>query len=126
MRDCVARARAGDGPSLIEAITYRLGAHTTADDPNKYRPAKELQEWQGRDPIPRYRTFLMERQLLGEKDDEQLREETRAEVQAAVDTTLAKAPQAPLELFEHVYATLTPQLRQQQRQLLQELDKGAA
>jgi pyruvate dehydrogenase E1 component alpha subunit len=124
MRDCVARAREGGGPSLIEAITYRLGAHTTADDPNKYRPAKELEEWQGRDPLPRYRTFLMERQLLGEKDDERLREETRAEVQTAVDVTLAKTPQQPLELFERVYETLTPQLQQQQQQLRQELEKG--
>ena len=123
MQDCTDRARAGDGPSLIEALTYRLGAHTTADDPDKYRPKAELEEWLPRDPLHRYRTFLMERQLLGERDDELLQEEVKAEIQTAVDEIMAKPAQEPDRLFDSVYETLTPQLVNQKAALLNELEQ---
>ncbi len=59
--EALAHARAGNGPSLIEALTYRLGAHTTADDPTKYRPEGELEYWHTRDPLIRYEQFLKDR-----------------------------------------------------------------
>src|SRR6201992_1071943 len=58
MAEAAARARAGGGPTLIEAVTYRLGPHTTSDDPTRYRSQEELDRWQLLDPIPRYRTYL--------------------------------------------------------------------
>ena len=58
MAEAAARARAGEGPTLIEAITYRMGPHTTSDDPSRYRSAEEVEEWAARDPISRYRTYL--------------------------------------------------------------------
>ncbi|MEZ4709305.1 MAG: thiamine pyrophosphate-dependent enzyme [Caldilineaceae bacterium] len=117
MSECVARARAGDGPSLIETITYRLGAHSTADDPTKYRTTDELSEWQARDPLLRYRRFLMDRSLLSPNDDELLHEEVDAEIQAAVEELEALPPQDPTVLFDYVYAEPTPQLREQRAAL---------
>src|SRR5687767_1822426 len=65
-REAVARARAGDGPMLIECVTYRLGVHTTADDPTKYRSAEEVAEWERKDPLTRFATYLQKRNLLAE------------------------------------------------------------
>jgi TPP-dependent pyruvate/acetoin dehydrogenase alpha subunit len=122
--DCVERARAGDGPSLIEAITYRLGAHSTADDPTKYRPESELQDWLKRDPIPRFRNFLLDRQLLSEEDDRRLGDEVKAEIQEVVAAYEALPPPDPGQLFDVVYAELPPQLRQQRLAYLQSLGRG--
>jgi pyruvate dehydrogenase E1 component alpha subunit len=119
--EAISRARAGDGPTLIEAITYRLAAHTTADDPTKYRSQEELQEWTLRDPISRFRTFLLKQGILTEADDEALQEEVKAEIQAAVEAYEALAPQQPELLFDLVYAEPPPQLRRQREHLLHEL-----
>ncbi|HEX9926447.1 MAG TPA: pyruvate dehydrogenase (acetyl-transferring) E1 component subunit alpha [Anaerolineae bacterium] len=119
--EAISRARAGDGPTLIEAITYRLAAHTTADDPTKYRSREELWEWTLRDPISRFRTFLLKQGILTKADDEDLQEEVKAEIQAAVETYEALAPQRPELLFDLVYAEPSPQLRRQRAHLLQEL-----
>lgn len=127
MCDCIAHARAGDGPTLVEAITYRLGAHTTADDPTKYRSEAELRAWQRRDPLLRYRNFLRARDLLSEAEEQRLRAGIVAEIQAAVEAYEALPPMSPARLFELVYAELTPQLRRQRDQLLKDLagDGGA-
>lgn len=117
--DCVERARAGEGPSLIEALTYRLASHSTADDPKKYRPEAELSEWTLRDPIVRFRAFLLDQNILSEKDDEALREEVAAEIQQAVETIEAMPPQSVEQLFEVVYEQPTPQLLAQRADLLQ-------
>src|SRR6202007_2067915 len=58
MAEAAARARAGDGPTLIEAVTYRLGPHTISDDPTRYQPRDEVEQWAARDPILRYRKYL--------------------------------------------------------------------
>ena len=85
----VARARAGDGPSLVEAVTYRHGGHSRAD-PGKYRPAEEVEEWLGRDPIPMYR----ERLLAAGADEETLQGIER-EVLDAVDRATEEAREGP-------------------------------
>lgn len=117
--DCVERARVGEGPSLIEALTYRLASHTTADDPKKYRTDAELNEWTLRDPILRFRTFLLDQSILSEKDDEALREEVLAEIQQAVAELEAEPPQRIEQMFEVVYEQPTPQLRAQRAELMQ-------
>lgn len=122
MSEAIARARAGDGPTLVEAITYRLGAHTTADDPTKYRAEADLQEWRRRDPLVRFRKFLMARNILTDADDERLHQEVAAEIQAAVAAYEALPPQKPALLFDLVYAEQPPQLQRQQARLLQDLD----
>ncbi|WP_264843676.1 pyruvate dehydrogenase (acetyl-transferring) E1 component subunit alpha [Caldinitratiruptor microaerophilus] len=117
VKEAVDRARAGDGPTLIEAITYRYGAHTTADDPTRYRPDEELKEWQARDPITRYRRFLLDRGLLDEAADRQLQEQVAAEVDAAVEQLEAMSPTPPERIFDIVYAEPTPQLRAQRAEM---------
>jgi pyruvate dehydrogenase E1 component alpha subunit len=120
--EAVARARAGDGPTLIEAITYRLGAHTTADDPTRYRPQDELEQWAKRDPITRFRTFLRDRHILTESEDKHIFAEIDAEFDEALAAYEALPPRTPHQHFEYIFADLTPQLREQRARLLQELE----
>ncbi len=106
-------ARNGLGPSLIEALTYRVGAHTTSDDPTKYRPVEELEYWKARDPLTRFEKFLR-RQGVGDDFFEevaiagdQLAEQIRAETFAM--------PNPPLEnIFKHVYSDPHPLIAEQQ------------
>ena len=107
------RARDGGGPTLIEALTYRLGAHTTTDDPTRYRTADELELWRAREPIGRYRAFLEKAGLWSER--------LEAEVQAEADRVVGEVrkaveamPDPPLtDLVDHVYADPPLHLRRQ-------------
>jgi 2-oxoisovalerate dehydrogenase E1 component alpha subunit len=119
------RARAGGGPTLIEAITYRLGPHTTSDDPTRYRSQEEVDHWLARDPIPRYRTYLQSVGVWNERLEERvshrserLRTELRESVVGAPDFDVA-------EMFDTVYHDITPALAEQRDQLLAELAKEA-
>jgi 2-oxoisovalerate dehydrogenase E1 component alpha subunit len=118
VRTAVDRARRGEGPTLVEAVTYRLEAHTTADDTSRYRSEDEAAAWRARDPVDRFLRVLRERQVV---DDAYLAEvDAEAEAIAArMRDALFGAPAGdPREMFDHVYATRTPQL-DAQRALLQ-------
>ncbi|MEM7345735.1 MAG: thiamine pyrophosphate-dependent dehydrogenase E1 component subunit alpha [Chloroflexota bacterium] len=119
MAECVARARAGEGPSLVELLTYRMGAHTTADDPTRYQPDDEVSTWKQRGPINRYRTFLMTREILTNEADELMHDSVTAEVQETVEALEALPPQDPGKLFDRVYETRSPQLEKQYTEILQ-------
>ena len=82
-REAVDRARAGDGPTLIECVTYRLGVHTTADDPTKYRSDEEVARWRARDPIERMRRHLVSLGLWDEKNEGEWTKRTQAEISKA-------------------------------------------
>jgi 2-oxoisovalerate dehydrogenase E1 component alpha subunit len=103
-RQAMRAAREGQGPTLIEAFTYRMGAHTTTDDPTRYRMAGELETWRLRDPIERVRSYLAR---SGEADSaffEQVAaeaDELAAKLRAAC---LGLPDPPPLSLFDHVYA----------------------
>jgi pyruvate dehydrogenase E1 component alpha subunit len=117
-RDAVARARRGDGPTLLEAVTYRLGPHSTADDPTKYRSAAEVAEWEAREPLVRFRRYLASRGLADDAGHAALEAEVDAEVRAAIARAEARMGAARLaDMFEHVYATL-PAGVEAQRQAL--------
>jgi pyruvate dehydrogenase E1 component alpha subunit len=103
-------------------ITYRLGAHTTADDPSRYRPQDELEQWAKRDPITRFRTFLMDRHILTENEDKQIFAKIDTEFDEALAAYEALPSREPDQHFEYIFADLTPQLREQRAQLLQELE----
>lgn len=120
--DAVEKARAGGGPTLIEAITYRMGAHTTADDPTKYRPEEELEKWAKRDPITRFRKFLMDGDMLTKTKDKEIRQEIDEEIGAAVEKYEALPPRTPHPHFDYVFAQMTPQLKRQRAQLLEDLE----
>ncbi|GAB4451719.1 MAG: pyruvate dehydrogenase (acetyl-transferring) E1 component subunit alpha [Anaerolineae bacterium] len=118
--DCAARARAGEGPSLVELLTYRMGAHTTADDPTKYRPAAELQEWAARDPLLRFRKFLMDRHWLTDLADEELHEAVGTEFQAVLAEYESLPPPDPRRHFDLALTQPTPQLLRQRAEILEE------
>jgi pyruvate dehydrogenase E1 component alpha subunit len=98
-REAVERARAGDGPTLIEAVTYRLGVHTTADDPTKYRSEEEVKAWERKDPLTRFTAYLEKRNIAvaGVEAD------VDAEIAAAVARFEAMGPPDPLGMFAHAY-----------------------
>jgi 2-oxoisovalerate dehydrogenase E1 component subunit alpha len=104
VRQAAERARAGDGPSLIEAQVLRLQSHSTDDDQRAYRDAVELAAEAARDPIPRMREALMRRGWLTADDDASLREEVDREVERATESAEAAADPEPGSLGRHVYA----------------------
>jgi pyruvate dehydrogenase E1 component alpha subunit len=122
-REAVARARAGGGPTLIEAVTYRLGVHTTADDPRKYRSEKEVKEWEARDPLPRFRNYLVARDLLDARIEQEIDDEVREELAAALREYEAYRLE-PYAFFHHMYAELTPDLRAQMAELRTYMGEG--
>jgi pyruvate dehydrogenase E1 component alpha subunit len=105
-REAVDRARAGDGPTLIECVTYRLGVHTTADDPTKYRTDEEVKAWEQKDPVTRFRSYLETKNLL----EPGLEEHVDEEIARGVERFEAMPPADPLGMFEHAYAELPPHL----------------
>lgn len=124
LRDVVARVREGRGPALIEAVTYRLGAHTTADDPTRYRPSEEEQRLSHGEPVARLRRYLLANGFLTEDENMQMEEEAKATVEEAVQAAESFPKGAPEEIFDHVYAELTPQLRQQRAEFQQRIQRG--
>ncbi len=121
------RARSGEGPSLIEALTYRIGPHTTADDPTRYREAGELSEWQDkRDPLTRLRIYLEREGLWDGGKQTALEEETRARVALAVTTALDEPAPPPEAIFDQLYAERSPALEAQRAELLAHLAKNNA
>jgi pyruvate dehydrogenase E1 component alpha subunit len=121
MTQAIERAKAGEGPTLIEALTYRMGAHTTADDPSRYQPPEELAEWTKRDPLLRFRKFLMDCQLLTGVEDEQLHDDVTGEFDAALAEYESLPPEDVRRQFDLTFAQPTPQLLRQRNQLLQDL-----
>lgn len=112
-KKAVERARAGNGPTLIEAYTYRLGAHTTSDDPTKYRLDEEVEEWRPKDPIRRFETYLLNRGSIDREYIEKLKEELEAEVTATFEALEGKSDTKIEDIFKYHYETMTPQLQEQ-------------
>ena len=110
-------ARSGGGPSLIEAITYRLSDHTTADYASRYRSADELAQAWKREPIQRVRTWLMAQGAWDKQREEALTRECNERVQAAVQTYIDTPAPPPGAMFEHLYASLPPALEPQRADL---------
>ena len=117
-RQAVERARAGDGPTLIECVTYRLGMHTTADDPTKYRSDEEVKAWEQKDPLTRFRAYLEKKRLLDPSVDEQVDEE----IARAVERFEAMPAADPLGMFDHAYAELPPGVAAQRAEVAARLE----
>ncbi len=117
----LSRARRGDGPTLIEAVTYRLGDHTTADDASRYRSDEELKAWQEKDPILRLRRYLEREGLWDEAQEQVLVEEAQKWVDSQVEALEAMPPQDPEELFTSMYADMPQNLREQAAALVREV-----
>jgi len=111
------RARAGGGPWLVEAITYRLCDHTTSDDARRYRDDAEVSAHWKEDPIPRLRAYLATRWTWSREDEERLQHECSTMVDAAAECYLETAPQEPRSMFDHLYASLPEPLQAQRESL---------
>ncbi|SCZ06491.1 pyruvate dehydrogenase (acetyl-transferring) E1 component subunit alpha [Alkaliphilus peptidifermentans] len=112
-KEAVERARRGEGPTLIEAVTYRLGPHTTSDDPTIYREDSEVEEWAKKDPIIRFKNYLINKDLWSEEEDVKQTED----YEEFVNETFRKVEnsgETPLEdIFLYHYETMTPNLEEQ-------------
>src|SRR5437763_11547444 len=121
-REAVERARAGDGPTLIEGVTYRLGVQTTADDPTEYRSAEEVKMWEQKDPLTRFTAYMRQKSLLEDGLEQQVDEEIAMAVQRFEAT-----PQTDtLSMFDLLYAELPPHLVAQREELARRLREGGA
>jgi pyruvate dehydrogenase E1 component alpha subunit/2-oxoisovalerate dehydrogenase E1 component alpha subunit len=119
MREAVARARAGEGPQFIEALTYRIGAHSSSDDPSRYRDESVTAVWRdSRCPLHRFRSFLTWQGLLSDASDAALRAELDAEVRAAISAEEGVPPPALRSLIEDVFATVPAALEAQLAELI--------
>jgi pyruvate dehydrogenase E1 component alpha subunit len=120
----VERAAAGSGPTLIEAITYRIEAHTNADDATRYRASAEVSAWLERDPIARLAAYLKAGNLLDDEAAGRLEAAAERLAEQVRDRMNADVSADPAELFEHVYAHPTAALERQRAALLAELEEA--
>jgi pyruvate dehydrogenase E1 component alpha subunit len=119
-----ARERIKDGdPVFVESVTYRLDAHTTSDDPTRYREDEEVEEWERLDPLERYRSFLQSTGRWEDVDHDAIVEEIEAEFDAALEAANAFEERDVSEMFAHVYDEMTPELRRQLAEFEDLLDR---
>ncbi|MFJ6747866.1 pyruvate dehydrogenase (acetyl-transferring) E1 component subunit alpha [Streptomyces sp. NPDC091266] len=126
LTEAVQRARRGGGPTLIEAVTYRVEAHTNADDATRYRADSEVETWRAHDPIVLLERELASRDLLSDAFVSTTRDGAEALAADLRERMNAEPQLDPMDLFTHVYADRTGQLREQAAQLRAELDAEAA
>jgi pyruvate dehydrogenase E1 component alpha subunit len=113
MEQALQRARSSGGPTLIEAVTYRLSDHTTADDASRYRDDNEVSARWAEEPIARLRNHLVQRGAWSKAEEESLLQECHRQLDEAAAKYLATPPMAAAELFDHIYATLPAELAEQ-------------
>ncbi len=123
-KEAMDRAKSGEGATLIECMTYRLGDHTTSDDSLKYRSEEEIKEMWKKEPITRLKLFLQKNNMWDEKYGDWVQEECNKEVEAAVEKGLSFEPPKPEELFTYVFDKMPPDLEKQKNELLEELKEG--
>lgn len=121
-RDALARAKAGGGPTLIEAVTYRLLMHTTSDDPTRYREDEEVQSWWQKDPLVRFEKYLRKKRIWNDEKQAALEAEVKELVDQSVRDMESYVPQGPDALFEHVYGTQHAVIDEQRQRFLAELE----
>lgn len=112
-RDAGARARGGHGPTMVEAVTYRLGPHSSSDDPSRYRDESEVAPWRARDPIARFRRYLEHAGWWDDGQEARLEQEIGDEITRAVQEAERAGPPMPETLFTDVYADMPQHLRDQ-------------
>jgi len=117
LRTALDRARAGEGPTFVEAVTYRIGAHSTSDDPGRYRSQAEVDAWAAKDPLDRLRRHLSYLGLVSSAADEEMDREISAEIAAVIDEVEALPAQDRGSLFDDVYKEMPWHLREEMSEL---------
>lgn len=112
-KEAINRARNGEGPTLIEAFTYRLAAHTTSDDPTLYRKDEEVQEWWKKDPILRFKKYLLNKDILTEEWEEKTKKELEIDVMSTFEEIEKTSDTLIEDIFKYHYETMPPQLEEQ-------------
>lgn len=122
-KEALERAKRGEGPTLIEAYTYRLGAHTTSDDPTKYREDAEVEEWRVKDPILRFKKYLLDKNLITEEWEEETKKELESKVSTIFEEIEVNSDTEIEDIFKYQYEEMPPQLEEQLNEY-QEFLKG--
>jgi pyruvate dehydrogenase E1 component alpha subunit len=125
-KEALDRARAGGGPAFIEAVTYRMMMHTTADDPSRYRSAEQVQAWEARDPLPRLRKHLHSKGIWSDQQEAALEVEVKQQIEDAVKAFESRQDFKPDAPFDHVYGTPVPRIEEQRAEFLDNLQKESA
>lgn len=124
-KEAVERARSGQGPTLIEGLTYRYTPHTTADDPNRYRPEADAKKWAEKEPLIRFKNYLIKKEVMKEADFVKMEEEIENQIQTAiknVEKMIKEPPYSdPLVMFDYLYADMPPYLQEQRDELAEHL-----
>ncbi|MGQ0536888.1 MAG: thiamine pyrophosphate-dependent dehydrogenase E1 component subunit alpha [Methanobacteriota archaeon] len=116
-KEAVDHARAGKGPTLIEAVTYRMGPHSSSDDPTRYVPKADLEAWRLKDPLVRFEKYLVARGVVAASGIETAKEDAKAAIQKAVESAEGQAPEPPLRsIVEDVFADVPWHLEEQIRE----------
>jgi pyruvate dehydrogenase E1 component alpha subunit len=118
IKEAVDRARAGEGATFIEALTYRIGAHSSSDDPSRYREDSGPEAWRKKDPLVRFRTWLLAQGIFTAEREAALSAELEREIREAIALEEAAAPPALATLIEDVFVEPTWNLREQLDELL--------
>jgi pyruvate dehydrogenase E1 component alpha subunit len=112
-KEAVEKARKGQGPTMVECLTYRMGPHSTSDDPKRYRNSAEVEEWKKKDPVERFRMYLMKKGILDQKLEEQLRADAEKEISDAIKSAEGVRGPRIETAFEDVFQGMTSNLNEQ-------------
>ncbi|PIN74917.1 pyruvate dehydrogenase (acetyl-transferring) E1 component subunit alpha [Candidatus Woesearchaeota archaeon CG10_big_fil_rev_8_21_14_0_10_37_12] len=112
VKQAIDNAKKGKGPTLVECVTYRLGPHTTADDPTRYVDSKTLKQWEKKEPLTRFKLYLKKKKIWTEQFEKQVRKEAKQLVDKGV-AEFEKHKPKPTDMFDYVYEKLTPNLKAQ-------------
>jgi pyruvate dehydrogenase E1 component alpha subunit len=123
--EALARARSGGGPTLIEALTYRMGHHTTSDDAGKYRDESEVKIWEAKDPLRRFRIYLRDKGLWEEDLERRVQESAAEAVEKAVAEAENRPVAAPEDVFAYTFRSMPPALAEQLAELREVLEREA-
>lgn len=121
-KEALEKAKKGEGPTMIECITYRLQDHTTADDASRYRSKEEVEQWKQKDPLARFENYLLKEGIIAKSDVEKISADAVKKVEKAVEDYEAMPAQAPTDMFDYLFAKLPFRLGEQ-RAYLEELAK---
>ena len=123
-KDALDKARSGNGPTLIECVTYRMADHTTSDDAQRYRTSQELEEWAKRDPIERLRKYMKKNSLWSSEYENKVQTEASEKVRVAIEKFESAKPPDVRDLFAWTYAELPPNLTKQYEELARSVGGG--